>query len=72
MLNITQLMARLTVRKTAVYNLIKIGDLPKPIKIGGSARWPEEEIDAAIETMKARRNEPPPVTRRGRPRKVKT
>lgn len=69
MLNIAQVMERLNVRKTAVYGLVQRGDLPKPVKIGGSARWIPEEIEAAIERMKAKRDEPKPVTRRGRPRK---
>lgn len=70
MLNVTQVMARLNIGKTAVYDLVKRGDLPKPVKIGGSSRWIPEEIDAALEVMKAKRDEPTPVTRRGRPRKT--
>ena len=69
MLNIAQVMERLSIRKTAVYALVKRGGLPKPVKIGGSTRWIPEEIEAAIEVMKAKRDEPTPVTRRGRPRK---
>jgi predicted DNA-binding transcriptional regulator AlpA len=70
MLSVTQVMARLNIGKTAVYDLVKRGDLPKPVKIGGSSRWIPEEIDAAIEVMKSKRDEPTTVTRRGRPRKT--
>lgn len=72
MLNVTQVMQRLNVGKTSVYKLVKAGLLPKPVKIGGSARWIDAEVEAAIEAMKAARAAPPPVTRRGRPRKVAT
>jgi excisionase family DNA binding protein len=70
MLTVTQVMARLNVSKTSVYGLVKNGALPKPIKIGGSARWDELELEAAIERWKAARDEPQTPTRRGRPRKV--
>lgn len=67
---ITQVMTRTNLGKTAVYDCVKRGDLPKPVKIGGSSRWIPEEVDAALEAAKARRTEPAPVTRRGRPRKA--
>lgn len=70
LLNVNQLMQRLTVKKTAVYHMVKCGVLPKPVKIGGSSRWISEEIEAAIEAAKAKRDEPAPATRRGRPRKL--
>lgn len=70
MLNVSQVMARLNIGKTAVYDLVKRGELPKPVKIGGSSRWIPEEVEASIEVMKAKRDEPTPVTRRGRPRKT--
>lgn len=70
MLNVAQMMARLNVSKTSIYGLVKTGALPKPVKVGGSARWIEEEVEAAIERMKAERDAPREATRRGRPRKV--
>jgi predicted DNA-binding transcriptional regulator AlpA len=70
MLNVSQVMARLNIGKTAVYDLVKRGELHKPVKNGGSSRWIPEEIEADIEAMKAKRDEPTPVTRRGRPRKT--
>lgn len=70
MLNVTQVMQRLNISKTSVYGLVKIGVLPKPLKIGGSARWEETEIETAIEAMKAERDKPAAPTRRGRPRKA--
>lgn len=70
MLNVTQIMARLNVGKSSVYGLVKNGLLPKPIKVGGSARWEETEVEESIEAMKAERYKPATPTRRGRPRKV--
>lgn len=70
LLDIKHVMARLTIKKTAVYSLVARGDLPQPLKIGGSSRWVPEEIDAALEKMAQRRDEPRTPTKRGRPRKV--
>ena len=38
-----------------VYRHVQKGILPKPIKLGGSARWPQSEILASIEKAKAAR-----------------
>ncbi len=70
LLNISQLKARFGLGKTAVYDGVKRGYIPKPIRIGGASRWIPEEVEGAIEKLKTRRDEPAPVTRRGRPRKT--
>lgn len=70
LMSVRDVMARIGVGKTAVYDAIKRGDLPPPVKIGGSARWIPEEIEDAIESAKEKRNEPALITRRGRPRKL--
>lgn len=69
MLNVYQVMAKLNIGKTSVYSLVKSGELPKPVKIGGSARWLPDEIATYLENIKAKRDEPHPVSKRGRPRK---
>jgi excisionase family DNA binding protein len=38
-----------------VYRRVADGTFPKPVKIGGLARWPKSEILEAIEKAKARR-----------------
>ena len=38
-----------------VYRHVAQGILGKPIKLGGSARWPQSEILASIEQAKAAR-----------------
>ena len=34
--------------KSAIYNDVKEGRLPKPMKRGGRVYWLEEEVDAAL------------------------
>lgn len=48
--------------------MISDGVLPAPIKVGGSSRWLSNEIEDAVNSMIARRNESKTKsTRRGRP-----
>lgn len=68
MLTVSDLMARFNIKKTAVYSMVERGDIPKPLRVGGSSRWLEDEIDAAVEAMKARRAVDPMKRNRGRPR----
>lgn len=68
LIKIEKVMQVLCVKKTAVYQMVKDGAIPKPIKVGGSSRWLSEEIEEAINQMVLRRDEEKPkVTRRGRP-----
>jgi prophage regulatory protein len=39
--------------KTKLYELIKEGKFPKPIKIGRASFWDEAEVDAAIDRLVA-------------------
>lgn len=48
---------RTTMHRTTVYALIKAGQFPKPVKLGRSSAWSEQEVDAWIEKQKAARNE---------------
>jgi predicted DNA-binding transcriptional regulator AlpA len=43
------------VHASTLYRLVRRGLLPKPIKIGGSSRWIEDEFDAALAAMAVRR-----------------
>ena len=38
-----------------IYRDMQRGILPRPLKLGGSSRWPQSEILAAIEAAKAAR-----------------
>ncbi len=50
LINLTEVMLRTGFRKTAIYSWIKDGTFPLPDKIGSSARWSLEEIEAWIQS----------------------
>lgn len=54
-LRIAALMDLLGIGRSTVYDLIKKGQLPEPIKIGRSSVWLKSEIDAVIEERKSAR-----------------
>lgn len=39
----------------SVFRGVAKGDLPRPVKLGASSRWPQSEILAVIEAAKAAR-----------------
>jgi predicted DNA-binding transcriptional regulator AlpA len=44
------------VHPSTLYRLIRKGGLvPKPVKIGGSSRWIEDEVDTALAALAVRR-----------------
>ncbi len=57
MLNVKQLMAKLNISKTTIYALVKLGELPSPVRIGGSARWMPDEIASYIEKNVTNQNQ---------------
>lgn len=69
-LTVNEIMTQLKISKTTVYDLVKRRGFPKPLRIGGSSRWIEEEVSAYLEEQKAKRDLPQQPTRRGRPRKL--
>lgn len=42
--------------RATVYRMVQEGELPPPVKIGARSAWPESEVDALIERLKAARN----------------
>lgn len=42
------MLARVGLKKTAIYERIKDGDFPKPVKLGRASGWVEDEIQAWI------------------------
>ena len=48
--------ARLDLSLRAVYRLIARGDLPRPVKVGGSSKLFISDLDAYLESLKATRN----------------
>ncbi len=55
LLNIREVSALIHKSVPSVYRDVSLGLLPKPIKLGGSARWPQSEILDVIEKAKASR-----------------
>lgn len=45
----------LAISLPSVFRRVAAGDLPRPIKLGASSRWPQSEILAVIEAAKAAR-----------------
>jgi predicted DNA-binding transcriptional regulator AlpA len=41
--------------KATFWRRVADGTIPRPLKIGGTSRWPLSEIDAVIEEAKSRR-----------------
>jgi len=48
MLTADQLVERLQVSRPTLYRLIKRGDFPPPVKVGGCSRWPATDLDEFI------------------------
>lgn len=42
--------------RATVYRLVQEGELPPPCKIGARSAWPESEVAALVERLKAARN----------------
>jgi len=42
-------MLRTGFKKTAIYSWVKKGTFPQPVRIGRSARWSLEEVEAWIQ-----------------------
>jgi predicted DNA-binding transcriptional regulator AlpA len=72
-----EVLQRLRIGNTALYDNIKRGIIPAPIKIGGASRWIKTEIEALLQRLCEDRatavRKPAPgthVRRPGRPSKV--
>jgi prophage regulatory protein len=48
LLRMPQVLDRVGLKKTIVYERIKAGSFPKPIKLGSASAWPEHEVEAWI------------------------
>lgn len=47
--------AELQISEPTFWRWVKLGVLPKAVKLGGMSRWPRSEILAVIEQAKAQR-----------------
>lgn len=51
LLKIEEVLEFLNIPKTSFYRYVKNGIMPKPLKIGRSARWKMSQISVAIEKL---------------------
>lgn len=45
LLRMPQVLDRVGLKKTVIYERIKAGTFPKPIKLGSASAWPEHEVE---------------------------
>ncbi|HZZ05645.1 helix-turn-helix transcriptional regulator [Paraburkholderia sp.] len=55
LLDLPECMRRTSLKKTQFYELVSLGKITQPVKIGRSSRWPESEIQQYIADLKAAR-----------------
>lgn len=56
LLPLAEVMSRVGLRKTAVYDRVARGDFPAPVSLGTTSRWVESEVEAWIEDRIAERD----------------
>jgi predicted DNA-binding transcriptional regulator AlpA len=56
LITVRQVAAKIGKSVSSVWNDVNAGHLPRPVKIGGSTRWDEREIDDVIDRMLADRD----------------
>lgn len=49
LIKLSEVMLKTGFKKTAIYSWVKTGTFPQPVKIGRSARWSLEEVEAWIQ-----------------------
>jgi excisionase family DNA binding protein len=57
LLTVAEVAAALAVSRNTVYNLVKRGALPRPLKFGCATRFREDEVLAAIDAARVRKGE---------------
>jgi predicted DNA-binding transcriptional regulator AlpA len=62
LLTVTDLERILRVDKRTIARLCKRGQLPRPLKIGGSNRWKAEALTAALEGIESGQKREPRLT----------
>jgi excisionase family DNA binding protein len=56
LLNIDEVCALVTKKRSTIYALVKEGQFPEPMKLGSSSRWPKREVLQWIREQAARRS----------------
>ena len=55
LLPLQEVARRLTVSERSVWRRVADGDLPAPVHVGGSCRWPVSDVQAYLERIKSKR-----------------
>ncbi len=55
----TVVIDRVGVSRTTLYEMIKAGEFPQPIRVRGRVLWPEQAVEDWIEALFAEVNTPP-------------
>ena len=53
LLRFPEVEARVRIKRTAIYRLIKAKKFPAPVKQGGASFWFDDEIEAYLEGLKS-------------------
>jgi prophage regulatory protein len=48
LLRLPDVIERVGLRRTAIYDLVKLGTFPAPIKLGRCVAWPSDAVDAWV------------------------
>ena len=57
LLKLPQVLQRTSLGKTSIYQLVKEGAFPRPLKVGGASLWIDEEISIWIENLMINRSQ---------------
>jgi len=55
LIRLPRVLERVGVSRASLYRMIKAEQFPQPIKIGSMSAWPESEVTAFVEGLKASR-----------------
>lgn len=61
LIRLPEVMSRVGLKKTAIYNLMSEEEFPRPVKMGAASAWIEEEITQWI-AERASARKPSPTT----------
>jgi prophage regulatory protein len=55
LLDLRAVLARVPVSRARLYQLVKAGEFPRQVRVGGRAFWLEREVDAWVDTLAEQR-----------------
>jgi prophage regulatory protein len=63
LLRLPEVSKRVSLGRTKIYDLIKLGRFPRPVKAGGASAWVDMEITQWIQSLMSARDEVATKTR---------